>query len=138
MSLQNFSTELLVFTVNGRQLTNWGETATPLTIDPIDQKSQLRRGQGGGAVRLDRINPGRTVNVFLNPGSSDSTYMQTLFNSKATITVTHTQIGTLETAVGTEGVITNDGSQGRGGMTITDDQYIMEFNGWDASKGGAA
>lgn len=138
MALQNFSTELLVFTVNGRQLTNWGETATPLTIDPIDPKSQLRRGQGGGAVRLDRINPGRTVNVFLNPGSPDSTYMQALFNSKATITVTHTQIGTLETAVGTEGVITNDGSQGRGGMTITDDQYIMEFNGWDASKGGAA
>ena len=138
MALQNFSTELLVFTVNGRQLTNWGETATPLTIDPIDPKSQLRRGQGGGAVRLDRINPGRTVNVFLNPGSADSTYMQALFNSKATITVTHTQIGTLETAVGTEGVITNDGSQGRGGMTITDDQYIMEFNGWDASKGGAA
>lgn len=138
MGLQNFSTELRVVTVNGRQITNWGEQATPLTNDPIDPKTQIRRGQGGGAVRLDRINPGRTVSMYLNPGSPDSAYMQGLFNSKANITLTDTQIGTLEGNIGTEGAIVNDGQQGRAGSTITDDQFIMEFNSWDALKGGSA
>ncbi|WP_432783726.1 hypothetical protein QZH45_09710 [Pseudomonas corrugata] len=135
MSLSNFSTELCVITVNGRQLQDFGETATPVTDAPIDAKSQLRRGQGGNAVRLDRINPGREVNVYLNPGSPDSAYMQGLFNSKANITYTYTQIGTLETALGSEGVIVNDGQRGRAGSTITDDQFTMQFNIWEATRG---
>ncbi|EKT4497358.1 hypothetical protein QEM27_005183 [Pseudomonas putida] len=135
MSLSNFSTDLFVVTVNGRQIQDWGETATPYTDAPIDAKSQLRRGQGGNAVRLDRINPGREVNIYLNPGSSDSAYMQGLFNSNANVTVALTQIGTLETALGSEGVIVNDGQRGRGGSTITDDQFTMQFNIWEATRG---
>ncbi|MGF6394289.1 hypothetical protein [Pseudomonas plecoglossicida] len=135
MSLSNFSTDLFVVTVNGRQIQDWGETATPYTDAPIDAKSQLRRGQGGNAVRLDRINPGREVNIYLNPGSSDSAYMQGLFNSNANVTVSVTQIGTLETALGSEGVIVNDGQRGRGGSTITDDQFTMQFNIWEATRG---
>jgi len=134
MALQNFSTELSVVTVNGRRIQDWGDTATPYTDAPIDPKSQLRRGQGGSAVRLDRINPGRTVNLYLNPGSADSAYMQGLFNSGANITLSFTQIGTLETAVGAEGVIVNDGQRGRAGSTISDDQFIIEFNSWTASR----
>jgi hypothetical protein len=136
MSLNNFSTDLFVVTVNGRIINDWGETATPFTDAPIDAKSQLRRGQGGQAIRLDRINPGREVNLFLNPGSPDSAYMQGLFNSNANITMSTTQIGTLEAAVGIEGVITNDASVGRGGSTVSDDQFIMQFNNWTSAKGG--
>jgi len=135
MSLSNFSTELSVVTVLGRRIQDWGDTATPYTDAPIDPKSQLRRGQGGSAVRLDRGNPGRTVNLYLNPGSADSAYMQGLFNSGANITLSFTQIGTLETAVGAEGVIVNDGQRGRAGSTISDDQFIIEFNSWTASRG---
>jgi len=134
MSLQNFSTDGFVVTVNGRQITDWGDTATPYTDDPIDPKSVLRRGQGGNAVRLDRINPGRSVSLYLNPGSPDATFLQGLYNSKANITLTRTQIGTLETAVGSEGVIVNDGQVGRGGSTITDNQFMFEFNSWNAGK----
>ncbi len=136
MSLQNFSTDLYVMTINGRAINDWGDTATPVTDDPIDPKSQLRRGQGGSAVRLDRKNPGRRVTINLNPGSPDSAYMQGLFSSGATITLSATQIGTLENTVGAEGVIVNDGQVGRGGATITDDQFIIEFNVWTAAKGG--
>lgn len=135
--INNFSTDLFVVVVNGRTINDWGETATPFTDDPIDPKVTLRRGQGGNAVRLNRINPGRNVKMFLNPGSPDSAYMQGLFNSNANITLSKTQIGTLETAIGTEGVIVNDASNGRGGSTITDDQYILEFNGWTQMKGSA-
>ena len=137
MSLANFSTDLTVVTLNGRQLTDWGENATPYTDEPIDPSSALRRGQGGNAVRLDRKNPGRRVNLYLNPGSPDSAYVQGLFNSNANCTLSFTQIGTLENAIGTEGVIVNDAARGRGGMTISDDQFIIEFNGWTGLRGGA-
>jgi hypothetical protein len=135
MSLSNFSNDLTVVTINGRQIQDWGDTATPFTDAPIDARSQLRRGQGGNAVRLDRINPGREVNIFLNPGSADSAYVQGLFNSNANVTLTYTQIGTLETALGSEGVIVNDGQRGRAGSTITDDQFTMQFNIWEATRG---
>lgn len=135
MSLSNFSNDLTVVTINGRQIQDWGETATPYTDAPIDPRSQLRRGQGGNAVRLDRQNPGREVNVYLNPGSSDSAYVQGLLNSNANITLTYTQIGTLETALGSEGVIVNDGQRGRAGSTITDDQFTIQFNIWEATRG---
>lgn len=135
MSLSNFSNDLTVVTINGRQIQDWGETATPYTDAPIDPQSQLRRGQGSNACRMDRQNPGREVNIYLNPGSSDSAYVQGLFNSKANITLTYTQIGTLETALGSEGIIANDGQRGRAGSTITDDQFTMQFNIWEATRG---
>ena len=135
MALSNFSTDLSVVTVSGRRIQDWGDTATPYTDAPIDATSQLRRGQGGSAIRLDRINPGRTVNLYVNPGSADAAFLQGLYVSKANITLSFTQIGTLETAIGTEGVIVNDGQRGRAGSTISDDQFIIEFNVWTASRG---
>lgn len=136
MALTNFSTDRNVVTVNGRTINDWGDTATPYTDAPIDAKSTLRRGQGGNAIRLDRINPGREVHLFINPGSPDSAYLQGLFNSGANITITREQIGTLDIATGTEGVATNDGTVGRAGSTISDDEYIYQFNAWTATKGG--
>ena len=136
MSLANFSTDLTVVTLNGRQLTDWGENATPYTDEPIDPASALRRGLGGNAIRLDRKNPGRRVTLYLNPGSPDSAYVQGLYNSNANCTLSFTQIGTLENAIGTEGVIVNDAARGRAGMTITDDQFVIEFNGWTGLRGG--
>ena len=135
MAFPNFSTDLAVVTVNGRQLTDWGEQDPPLTDGPIDPKSKIRRGLGGNAVRTDRKNPGRTVNVYLNPGSADSAYMQALYNSCANITFTYTQIGTLDSAVGSEGAIVNDAERARAGMTISDDHFIMEFNAWTGLRG---
>lgn len=135
MSLANFGPDSSVCTVNGRVMDDWGENASPYSDAPIDAKSILRRGQGGRAVRLNRLNPGRTVNLYFNPGSPDSAYMQGLFNSNANITVSWVQIGTLEGAIGTDGIITNDAAMNRAGTTISDDQYIMEFNVWNGSKG---
>lgn len=132
--LNNFSTDLTTVTVNGRVISDWGETDPPYTDEPIDPKSTMRRGQGGNAVALDRINPGRRVTLQLNPGGDDASYMQGLFNSNATITLSYTQIGTLENAIGTEGRIVNDTSNGRGGQTITDSGFIIEFNNWTSLK----
>lgn len=138
MSLNNYAVEQIVVTVNGREITDWGETDPPISEAPIDPKSVLRRGLGGNAIRLDRLNPGRTVTLNINPGSPDAAYLQGLFNSNANITYTRQVIGTLENVVGSEGVMTNDGTVGRGGQTMTDDQFMIDFNSWTGLKGGEA
>lgn len=137
MALGPITTTNSVITVNGRMLEDWGEAESPVTEEPIDQKTTIRRGMGGNATRLDRINPGRRVTLSLNPGGADSAYMQGLFNSNANITYTRTIIGTLENAVGAEGAIVNDGAINRaGGNSISDDVFIMEFNSFTTLKGG--
>lgn len=136
MSLANFGPDNSVLTINGRVISDFGENASPYSDSPIDAKVQLRRGQGGKAVRLNRINPGRAVSIYLNPGSPDSAYVQGLFNSNANITASWTQIGTLEAAIGTDGVIVNDAANSRAGTTISDDQFNFEFNVWNATRGG--
>ncbi|WP_033471029.1 hypothetical protein [Bordetella bronchiseptica] len=137
MALVNITTENTVVTVNGREITDWGEAESPVTEEPIDAKTTIRRGMGGNAARLDRINPGRRVTLTLNPGGADSAYMQGLFNSNANITYTRTVIGTLENSVGSEGAIVNDGAVNRaGGTSISDDVFIMEFNAFTGLKGG--
>jgi len=136
MSLADYGNDSFILTINTRQITDFGETASPFQDAPIDDDSTLRRGQGGRAVRLNRTNPGRTVNIYLNPGSPDSAYVQALKNSKANITMSMKQIGTLDEAIGTDGLIKNDATNSRGGTTISDDQYTFEFNVWNAFKGG--
>lgn len=137
MALVNITTENTVITINGREMTDWGEAENPVTEEPIDQSSTLRRGMGGNAVRLDRINPGRRVTLNLNPGGADASYMQSLLNSRANITYTRTVIGTLENAVGAEGVIVNDAAINRaGGASISDDTFIIEFNSFTTLRGG--
>lgn len=137
MALVNITTENTVVTINGREITDWGEAESPVVEEPVDPKSTIRRGMGGNAVRLDRINPGRRVTLSLNPGGADSAYMQSLLNSNANITYTRTVIGTLENAVGSEGAIVNDGAINRaGGDSISDDVFIMEFNAFTTQRGG--
>lgn len=130
MAINNFSTDQTVVTVNGREITDWGDTDPPISEAPIDPRGVLRRGLGGNAVRLDRINPGRTVTLSLNPGSPDAAYLQGLFNSRVNITYTRTVIGSLENVVASEGMLINDGTTGRGGVTVTDRQFTFEFNKW--------
>jgi hypothetical protein len=136
MSLDNYSNDLFSVTVNGRTLSDWGE-GQPWKDEPIKQKSTLRQGQAKRGIRLDAQAPGRRVTLNLNPGSPDSGFISGLYNSNANITITRTQIGTLEGAIGTEGIIENDGPVDRGGETISDDMYIFAFNNWKGTKGGA-
>ena len=136
MALQNFSTDLFVLTVNGRNITDWGESDPPFMDDEVDEVSVLRKGLGGNSCRLDRVNPGRRITLNLNPGSADSAFINALMISKATISMGYQQVGTLEGAVGTEGMVVSRGQNGRGGTTISDDQFVMEFVVWAQSTGG--
>lgn len=128
MALPNFSTENSIVTINGRTIQDWGATDPPYVHEQIDDKEVLRRGMGGAAVRFRRINEGWRMTLNLNPGSDDSVYMQGLYNSGAIIAGTYVTVGTLESFIGTEGVITRGKAVNRAGPTLGDDTYVIEFN----------
>ena len=132
--LNNFNTDSAAVFVNGRQIKDWGETDPPFKHSEIDPKRVLRRGIGGNAIATARKNPGRRVTLSLNPGGDDASFLSGLYNSDATINLEYAQIGTAETAIGAEGLITSDGESGRGGVSITDAVYTIEFNLWSSTK----
>jgi len=134
--MKNYSTGGQIVTVNGRTIKDWGESDPAFTHEGIDENVKLRRGQGGGGIRLDRINPGRKYVLNLNPGSSDSGYIQGLLNRGVDITISSVQIGTLEGSLGREGAISADGPVGRAGQSITDDNFTINCNLFNQTKGG--
>ena len=136
MSFNNYSTDSLIVAVNLRQLTDWGENDPPFDHDYPNELGTMRKGLGGGASRLDLVEPGQVFNIYLQPGSPDSAYMSGLMNSKANITVAHSQLGTLEAGLGREGMITNRQSAGRGGQSITDDIFTITCNKYNETLGG--
>ncbi|CAH9015767.1 virion structural protein [Vibrio phage K367 g1] len=137
--MQNFSPSNTDFRINGGEITDWGQTAQPLLIEPIDAMGTLIRGQSKGSVRLDNDNHGWRVTVNLLPGSPNSAYLNGLRIAKSNLTFSHTVISTLEAAAGSEGMIVNMGQIGRAGNSaVTDDQFIMEFTVADLSTGGDA
>lgn len=135
--MNRFSPNNTDFRINGREISSWGQASPPLLIEPIDSMGTLIRGQAKGSVRLDNDNHGWRVTVNLLPGSADSAYLSGLRIAKADLTFSHTVIGTLEAAAGSEGMIVNIGQIGRAGSSaVSDDQFIMEFTAADLSTGG--
>jgi hypothetical protein len=137
MAFHDFSNDKLVVAVNGRQLTNWGENDPPFDHDYPSELGDMKKGLGGDAARLDLIEPGQMFNFYLMPGSPDSAFMSGLKNSRATITVAHSQLGTLEAGLGREGMMKNRQSIGRGGQSITDDIYSVLCNKYVGTTGGS-
>nr|DAI76098.1 MAG TPA: Protein of unknown function (DUF3277) [Caudoviricetes sp.] len=132
-----FTIENTVITVNGRIISDWGGADPAYQDEPIDPKRVLMRGLGGNATVLERSNPGRRVTLNLKPGSADSSFLQGLYNSGSVITLTQTQVGAIDGAIGTEGVMTQEQTKTRAGAsTISDDVFVFEFNKWESSRGG--
>ncbi len=132
-----FTIENTVVTVNGRAISDWGNSDPAYSEEPIDTTRNLLRGLGGNATVLERKNPGRRVTLNLRPGSDDSSYLHGLFLSGATITLTRTQITALDACVGTEGILTQEQALTRVGHSqISDDTFVIEFNTWTSTRGG--
>lgn len=126
-----FTVSNTVVTMNGRSIEDWGQQDPPFQDDPVDPKRTVVRGQGGNAVVLERKNPGRRIMLYLLPGSADSAYLHGLYLSGDIVTVTRNQVGVVNSAIGTEGVVVQEESVTRGGSTsISDDVYVIDMNDW--------
>ncbi len=117
-----------ILVINGRIIKEFGEADEPVRSSPVNDHHGLKRGQGGTAVMLSRINPGRTLEVSVMPGSSDSAFLAGLLTSGKQITASWTTIGTGEKIVYDEGVPVNISDIGRGGYSPSDDVYRYDFN----------
>ena len=132
-----FTTENSVVTVNGRQITDFGQAETPISEGYIDPKRTMVRGMGGSATKLERKNNGFRVTLNLMPGSADSAFLHGLFQSGASVSYTRSQIGALDGVVASEGMVTTEGDITRGGgASVSDDTYTLEFNVYGNMRGG--
>lgn len=135
LRIKSFDTENTVVIVNGRSLNDWG-TTDPITESYTNAKRTVKQGLGGNAVVLERINQLLEVRLRLLPGGDDSAFLSGLFNSGSTISYARKQVGALETTISLEGVIVNMGDCTRAGADdISDDEYVIHFNGADTQKG---
>lgn len=137
MADSNYSTDNMVVNINGRPYTQWGQ-GVPVSDTEIDPDGTLIRGLGGRIIRFDRTNPGRQVTINLAPGSPDSAEMQKLRNQRANINFGQTQVSTLESKLGTKGMIVSKGQSDRGDENFSDDTYVMVFGVWVETAGGEA
>lgn len=132
-----FTTENTVVTVNGRQITDFGQAENPISEGYIDPKCTMVRGMGGSATKLKRKNNGFRVTLNLMPGSADSAFLHGLFQSGATVSYTRSQIGALDGVVASEGAVITEGDITRGGgSSVSDDTYTLEFNVYANMRGG--
>lgn len=130
MALASYSPSQVVLHINGRRISNYGQSETPISVETIDEKHSLIRGMNGNAIKTTRVNNGWTLTVELLPGSSNSKYLTRLYNElvqedyEATLVV----IATGESVSLSEGVLNLTGPIGRGGTSITDDIFTLQFN----------
>ncbi len=125
-----------VVTFDGRTLTAFGETG--ITYSEITPKRSLIMGTGGSHVTTQRASSGKRVTINLMAGSADAAYMHAKYNATqgGGHTFTAQQIGTLETAIGSGGVLISVGDRTRASMTITEDSFVIEFPIWNETSGG--
>lgn len=117
--------------INGLDVTesDLGETDPPITIEDIEPRGTLKRGTGGGAVRIDNVTRAKRLTVNLLPGGTLVRQLIAIEKTGVDFEATWSQQDTNETIHCVEGIITNRGPLGRAGRTtVTDEQFIFEFN----------
>jgi hypothetical protein len=137
--MKNYSSPNCVLTINGRQISEYGQSTSPVAIDQLNDKNTLVQGMNGNAIKYTRINEGYSLVVELLPGSSDANFLSALYQDPdADISAVYVTLSTLETVTLTEGVFLNQGSLGRGGEDVSDDTFTFQFNIGVKTLGGVA
>ncbi len=126
--MKEFGQGVGILIINGRKISEFGESETPVRFASVNPKRQFKRGQGGTVLKLTRINPGRTLTVAVMPGSKDSAYLSGLWQSGDDIEAQWVVMGTDEKIVISEGIATDLDEISRGGMNPSDDVYTYDFN----------
>jgi len=129
MAMFRYGADGANLTVFGIPLDQWGDTDPPITIEDIEQRSTLKRGIGGTAVRLDNQTRPKRLTISLMPGCDQVRQILAAEKSGVDATFSFRQSGTLEVLVGYDGVLVNRGTIGRGGKSsVSDETFTFEFN----------
>lgn len=129
MALSNFSSPNCVLYINGRQISEFGQSTTPVSISQLNDSAALVQGMNGNAVRYDTINEGWGLSVALLPDTDDSAFLSSIANAKGgDVYATYVTISTGETVTLAEGIFTSRGALNRGGTGFGDDEFNFQFN----------
>ena len=129
MALTNINPNNCILIVNGRRLTEWGTSDSPITITSVDPKREMVSCPNGDAVVTERVVQMKNITVNLKQFSADSSFMSAIYNSSGgQVSVSYTTMDTGESFVSSEGIIINISDSDRGGSTASDDSYEMMFN----------
>lgn len=133
--LVNFSKNSCDVKIDGVDLTDWGKTDPPFSIEAIDDKGQLITGLGGGAVAY--VSPQRwRLTINLLPGSLNSKDIsEKVSQGMVGIKANYDNLLSGEHGEFDEGMHIGRGATGRGGPGLTDDQFVFEFNKGDLING---
>lgn len=135
--MKTFNASGLIYTVNGRRITQWGSTDTPVADSTVDPKRTIVKGQGGHAAVGENAAPGVQHVISVLRGSSDSSFLSGIFAGDGRVTVAYSQLGTLESFASQEGIITDRGDFNSGSGSVTDDTYTIVFNNVIQTRGGS-
>lgn len=129
MALAKYGAAQVSLTINGINIETFGDTDPAVTISSEADWSTQKDGIGGVALRLDRINLPKTMTVNLLPGCDEVTQLLALQKTGEDFYATFRQIGTNESTVMYEGIMTQLGDRGRAGRgSVTDEVFNFRFN----------
>jgi hypothetical protein len=129
MPLTVINPENVIYTVNGRRITQWGTSDAPLSISTVDAKREMTACMNGDAVLGERVTQIKEHTLNLLQHGTDSAYLSGVYNSAGgLVSVSYTIMNTGESFTSLEGSITNLGDLERAGVSPSDDSFTMVFN----------
>ena len=129
MALSNINPNNCILIVNGRRLTEWGTSDSPISITTMNPKREMIECQNGDAIVAERAVQMFEITVNLKQHSADSSFMSAIYNSSGgQAAVSYTTMNTGESFFSDEGIVVNIGDSDRGGVSASDDTYTMQFN----------
>ncbi len=129
MPLTVINPENVIYTVNGRRITQWGTSDSPLTTSAVDPKREMTACMNGDAVLGERVTQMKEHTLSLIQHSPDSAFLSGVYNGAGgLVSVSYTIMNTGETFSSLEGSITNIGDLDRAGVSPSDDSYTINFN----------
>lgn len=130
MSISSFSPGDGLLILNGIEITEFGQTTSPITIEDVNPRTQMTYGLGGGALSMKPVTRRKRLTVNLLPGSAQSRSLVAMEKADVTIQGSWAQLGQIEAEVLVDGKIVSRGPRGRAGEStgsVTDDQFVIEF-----------
>lgn len=128
MTMKNYGASHSDLTINGLSIDEYGDTDPPITIEDLDPRATLKRGIGRTSVRLDGPTRPKRLTICLMPGCDQVRQLLALEKSGVDFFFTFRQRGTDEYVAAFDGVMTQRGTQGRGGKTAASDEtFTFEF-----------
>lgn len=128
--MANVPIESVRLTINGRVISDWGDTDPPVEISEA-ALANIKRGQGGRSVGATIKNQERTLTIHLLLGGEDVAFIEGLILSGSLVCEISYDNLPFNIAGAGQGLLTTTGAISGGGDTpTTDKSYTFALSNW--------